>query len=116
METKVFAIYDEAAQAYMQPFFSHTRGLAIRGIVTALKNAENLFSQNPKDFSLYEVGTWNDLSGVISSTHPEHVGRITDYLDASIGEHVPNTPRPHHNPPWVEDNIHEEPTFYGNNS
>jgi len=88
MITKIFSIYDEATQAYMMPFFSPQNASAIRAIVTQLRETESMLAHNPEHFSLYCLGSFNDQNGQldIMEEHPELIGKMTDYLELSIGQ------------------------------
>jgi len=66
---RVFAIRDDKAEAYMQPFCTQTRGQAIR-MFTDSVNAQDgqqrsVISDHPEDFGLFELGTYNEANGVI---------------------------------------------------
>lgn len=87
MITKIFAIYDQKAEAYLQPFFMATRGLAIRAIQDAAKDPKSQFSQHPQDFTLYEIGVFSDVHGAISE--PEGgLQRIIAFSDLSSNVEV----------------------------
>lgn len=60
MVTKIFAVWDSKAEAYMQPQYYHTSGLAERAFVMACKSKESSFNANPQDFCLFELGTFDD--------------------------------------------------------
>lgn len=87
MNTKIFSIYDEASQAYMMPFFSPQIASAIRAVVTQLKNPESMIAQHPQDYTLYEVGRFDDALGQIFPELPNiKIAKITDYLEIAIGD------------------------------
>lgn len=73
MITLVFSVYDEKAQAFMQPFFAHSRGLAVRQL-SGISDPEHPFVKWPEDFRLYCLGHFDDARGVIvASDQPDLV-------------------------------------------
>ena len=62
---KIFSIHDSAAKAYIAPFFLPEEGQATRGFKTAINNLEHAFGQNPGDYSLMVIGTFDDSNGEI---------------------------------------------------
>ena len=65
----IFAVRDVKADAYGQPFVSKHVGLAVRGLTDAVNDPQKQsdISRHPEDFSLYEIGQYDDQSGVIDS-------------------------------------------------
>jgi len=63
---KIYSVYDSKAEAYLQPFFVLKRGLAIRAIQEAIKDEKSNLSKYPADFTLFELGDWNEDTGQIS--------------------------------------------------
>lgn len=66
MKMLVLAIFDVQAQAFMRPLFVATKGIGIRMIADeAGRNApDNLMFHHPEDFRLFELGEWDDNSGL----------------------------------------------------
>lgn len=60
MKLKVFTIYDSKLEAYLQPFYMQTRGQAIRALTDTLADPKHQFSKHPSDFTLFELGEYND--------------------------------------------------------
>lgn len=63
MKTKIYTLRDEVAQFYLPTFPMKTEGEAIRAMLTTAKNPETQFHSSPADFTLYEIGTFDDNSG-----------------------------------------------------
>lgn len=63
---KIFAIYDSKAEAYHQPFFQNTVGLAIRAFTTAANDESSAFHAHSGDYSLFEIGEFDERSGKIT--------------------------------------------------
>lgn len=65
MTHKVFAIYDSKAEAHLPPFTSLTTAVAIRQFQATVANLESDFARFPADYTLFELGTWDQLDGQI---------------------------------------------------
>ncbi len=67
MQNKLFAIYDDKAQAYLQPFtFTHDEQ-AVRTFSDCVNSKEHTFSKNPADYTLFSIGVFDDNTAEISS-------------------------------------------------
>lgn len=67
MKVNVYAVFDEAAKAYMQPFTRATDGLAIRDFTAAVNDTSTTMCQHPHQFTLFKLGTFDDNTGEIRS-------------------------------------------------
>lgn len=63
---KIYSVYDCKAEAYMQPFFMATKGLAIRGFEQLVNDPKTTVNKHPEDFTLFEIGEFDDTSGQIT--------------------------------------------------
>lgn len=63
--TKVFAVYDSKAEAFMQPFFAETVGLALRYFQQNTENHESVLYKYPNDFVLFQIAAWDEHTGDI---------------------------------------------------
>lgn len=57
---KVLAVYDVKAQAFMTPFFTSTLAVGVRSFTAAVNAKGTAMGDSPGDFTLYELGTFND--------------------------------------------------------
>lgn len=81
MEIKIYSIYDNKAEAFMEPFFAVTAGLAIRRFADTANNPETTLFRHPNDFVLYEVGVFNDKAGtVLSHKNAKNLGLAAEYI------------------------------------
>lgn len=55
----------------MTPFFSLNDETAVRSFGHACKSPDSLMASYPEDYSLYRLGEFDDVSGVILSEKPE---------------------------------------------
>lgn len=69
MKQFVVAVKDRAACAFARPYFVPSLGLAIRSFSDEINRAEkdNPLYQHSDDYDLYELGTYDDTTGKLSS-------------------------------------------------
>lgn len=60
MILKVYSVYDSKAEAYLAPMFFGSKGQAIRSFGDACNNSEHEFSKHAEDYTLFELGEFND--------------------------------------------------------
>lgn len=70
MQTIMFSTYDAKAKTFSAPFTMLTIGMAIRGFEEATKNPESMLHRYPNDFSLYEIGTYEDSNATMTQKIP----------------------------------------------
>lgn len=75
----MYSFYDSKAEGYLQPFFATTRGLAIRMVMEALRNQEQM-ARFAADYTLFELGHFDTVSGEFKS-ECENLGQATQYLE-----------------------------------
>jgi hypothetical protein len=64
MRLKAFAIRDTKAEAFTRPpIFVQATGLAIRLFTDAANDQENEIGKYPADFTLFEVGEFDQVEG-----------------------------------------------------
>lgn len=77
----VFCVFDSKAVSYGMPFFTQNRGSAMRGIKAQIKqDTQSMLSQYPEDFSLHDMGTYDDETGQFHTTPPVFVIDVKDLL------------------------------------
>ena len=62
---KMYTCYDSKAETYTKPLFHHSKGEAIRAFsdqVNDQSNPNNLIAKHPHDFSLFELGEYDERS------------------------------------------------------
>lgn len=65
MKLLIFSIRDSAAEYYQNPVFARTRAEIIRSLALAVSEDGNALGQHAEHFSLFELGSFDALSGVI---------------------------------------------------
>lgn len=63
----VFSVYDSKVGAWMEPFFADYRGRAIRSWETACMDEKHDFNRYSSDYSLFEIGTYDQETGQMES-------------------------------------------------
>ena len=82
MESKIYAIYDSKAEAFMQPFFSGTAGLALRTFADAANSPDTVIAKYPSDFELFELGVFDDQTGKFEIyEHRKPLGFAIEYVN-----------------------------------
>jgi len=62
---KIFTVYDSKAGYHQTPFFMVSTGAAQRGFITILNDPQAPQCLYPADFTLFEIGTYNEETGEI---------------------------------------------------
>lgn len=68
-KSKMYAIHDAAAGAYLPPFFFENDLLAIRAFSALCNNPEHLFYTTPSDFVLFSFGSFDTTEGTFELEH-----------------------------------------------
>ncbi|WNK13634.1 MAG: nonstructural protein [Microvirus sp.] len=70
MKTNVYSVFDAKTDAFAQPFFAPTNGSALRSFISAAQDPATLLSKHPGDYSLYQIGEFDDDDGQIKAAEP----------------------------------------------
>lgn len=76
MRLYIFAVRDRMADVFGSPFMQASKNMAIRTFsdsVNAVGDTGGLISKHPDDFDLYQLGTWDDNTGLYSTGQPEQI-------------------------------------------
>jgi hypothetical protein len=70
----IVSVKDRAAGAFGRPFFVPSVGIAIRSFADEVNRQadDNQMNKHPDDFDLYDLGTYDDETGIITC-HPAPV-------------------------------------------
>ena len=92
MQQRIYTVYDSKAEAYMKPFFTTTKGLALRSFVDEANKPGTSLNTYPSDYTLFEIGMYDEQKGIITM-HKAH-----ETLGTAL-EHIrPNQDNPVRNP------------------
>ncbi len=64
----IFTIQDAAAGAYLPPFTLPASGMALRSFSDCVNDSKHAFGHHPADYTLFQIGTWDELTGEIVYT------------------------------------------------
>jgi hypothetical protein len=62
---KCFSIFDSKIGSYSKPVFLRSKGEAIRAVTSEVQSKESELSKYPADFTLFEVGEYDDDTGTM---------------------------------------------------
>lgn len=65
MKLLAFTVHDSKADAFLRPYFADTVGLAVRAITEAVNDPSHDFHKHAEDFTMYEIGYFDPIKGVI---------------------------------------------------
>jgi len=89
MKLKIFAVYDEAAAAYLPPFFLPQVKMAQRAFGDCANDPKHQFGANPADYTLFELGEYDDWDGEITTLPTQkNLGKALIYIQGD----KPDTP------------------------
>ncbi|QCQ84574.1 nonstructural protein [Blackfly microvirus SF02] len=69
----VYSVHDKAAGAFLPPFFQRAKGEAIRAFEAAVKDPAHQFHQHATDYVMYELGSFDDQTGLLDTAEPLRV-------------------------------------------
>lgn len=81
MNLNIYTIKDSKAGTHAQPFFSVNNSTAIRSFNASIKDPSNPLSAYPEDFSLWHLGTYNDITGDLAGNAPEFVANSAQTVE-----------------------------------
>lgn len=84
----VYTIRDSAAEAFMRPFFAQGKGSAIRSFQDLCNDPEHPVGQHPEDYSLFEVGSFDEVTGVLDGHEPRSLGNGATFVLGVQLEHA----------------------------
>lgn len=79
-----FTIYDSVTLQYFFPFGAMTKEDAVRKVAGTLKKGGTQLNETPHNFSLYQTGSFDELTGLlIPDEKVTHIANV-DTINASI--------------------------------
>lgn len=82
MNVKMFTIYDRVAKLHNSPFCFNTIGQALREFTTLANNPQSTIGQHPEDYTLLEIATFDDNTGlVLPYDKPHLIGSANQYVE-----------------------------------
>lgn len=82
----MYAVNDEKAKAFFNPFVARQKAEAHRSFGDSIKDPAGNLGKHPGDFALYQLGTFDPVTGEIEGfSKPELVCRGSDFADKIKG-------------------------------
>lgn len=76
----LYAINDEKAQAFFNPFVARTSGESHRSFGDSINDPQGNLGKHPSDFALYQIGTFDPSNGYIDGLKkPVLIARGSDF-------------------------------------
>lgn len=70
MKKNVYAVYDEKAELYNNPFYMLNDKMALRAFKDLANDPQSTIYNNPSDFSLYLIAEYDDSTAETQSMIP----------------------------------------------
>jgi len=87
MKMEICAIRDRQLNGFMQPFFTQSKGQAIRAFSDLVNDKQHPVGQHPEDYDLWHLGSWTDDDGRFHQTSegngPQQIAVGTNYINVS---------------------------------
>lgn len=77
-----YSLLDNKTGHFSPPFFMNHRGHAIRAIIELGTDRNTTVGRHPADFTLCEVGVFDDQVGRFTSDETIHLGTVLSFLPA----------------------------------
>jgi hypothetical protein len=84
---KLFTVYDSASKTYSEPRAIKNERDAQDAFEMACKQEDNPFNKHPADYTLMELGWFDERTGILESQAPKTIINGATFLDA------PSTPQ-----------------------
>lgn len=85
MKLKVCAARDVKASAFLQPFVTNSLGTGMRLFGDSCADVKSVFNKHPEDFMLFEIGDYDDETGLLSPVvPPKLVCSATDFVQLKV--------------------------------
>jgi len=80
VKTFLYSIYDLVAKTYSPPYVAQSDALAIRAVLTVLRDPASSLYQHPHDYRLFKLAAWDDENGEITVDLPSLIINIIDLV------------------------------------
>lgn len=80
MKQQMFCIRDTKADAYLPPFFLPRKEMAMRVFDQCVNSKDHQFGKWPQDYTLFQIGQFDDETGTCVTYAPESLGNGLEYL------------------------------------
>lgn len=88
---KIMSIRDIASNVYMGVWCAPTLGAATRYFADETNNQQSVIFNHPNDYELYEIGEFDNETGIVIPTQPRSIARASDYSEKEIERETKQT-------------------------
>lgn len=75
----MYTVYDEKAEAFLQPFFMEKDAMAIRAIIDCVSDPGHRFCQHASDFTLFRIGKFDSNDGCLLHDDKKSLGCLVEF-------------------------------------
>jgi len=86
MKHKIFVIHDVKANCYMEPWFLQQQAIAQRAFSDCVNDPDHNFGRHPEDYTLFNIGEYNDQNAKIEWIPPQSLGNGIEYLKPELAD------------------------------
>jgi hypothetical protein len=81
----LYSVFDSAAKAFTNPMVYRTDLEAMRAFETTVNAPDNQFNTYPDHFTLFQLGSFDELSGsILSLPTPKSLGLASQFVHAKV--------------------------------
>lgn len=84
MKQFVFVIRDSVSGVYDRPMVSRSEGEMIRDFGDIARDSKTRIGMHPEHFSLWNIGVYDDNTGMVEPSEPVHVINAVDTLVENV--------------------------------
>lgn len=67
MKLNVYSVYDSCQKAFQNPYYHDRDEVFLRMLRNTLAKGDTQFNLNPEDYSVYRLGTFDDVTGELKA-------------------------------------------------
>lgn len=83
-EQHIYTIFDSKAELFLPPFYAVNDQVAIRRCKATMRDLDHDFSQHAEDYTLFNIGKFDQVKGEIESAPPVSIGNLLPMRDDAL--------------------------------
>lgn len=80
MKSKVFSVFDSKVGSFATPWCSPTVASGKRAFGAAVQDQSSMLAKHGEDYSLFLVGEFDELTGMLLPCAPENLGLASSFV------------------------------------
>lgn len=93
----IFSIYDSKAEFYLPLVLFNSKGESLRNFADAVNNPDTMLSKHAADFTLFEVGSFDNTTGEIALLETKiNLGNALEFQETQAEMFAAIQNAPHH--------------------